>query len=66
MREYGNGSMSGKRPPGPVLSGALVPKSAFSGDEKTKRTGSGKPGPMRLEQGLLPCQSICPLSLPVF
>jgi hypothetical protein len=26
--------------------------------QKTKRTGSGKPEPMRLEQGLLPCQFI--------
>jgi hypothetical protein len=26
--------------------------------QKTKRTGPGKPEPMRLEQGLLPCQFI--------
>jgi hypothetical protein len=24
--------------------------------QKTKRTGPGEPGPMRFEQGLLPCQ----------
>jgi hypothetical protein len=26
--------------------------------QKTKRTGPGEPGPMRFQQGLLPCQFI--------
>jgi hypothetical protein len=26
--------------------------------QKAKRTGPGKPGPMRFQQGLLPCQFI--------
>jgi len=33
---------------------------------KTKRTGPGKPGPMRFQQGLLPCQFIVRRWLPVF
>jgi hypothetical protein len=34
--------------------------------KNAKRTGSGKPEPMRLEQGLLPCQFMIRCWLPVF
>jgi hypothetical protein len=34
--------------------------------QKTKRTGPGEPGPMRFQQGLLPCQFIVRCWLPVF
>jgi len=34
--------------------------------QKAKRTGSGKPEPMRLGQGLLPCQFMIRCWLPVF
>jgi hypothetical protein len=34
--------------------------------QKAKRTGPGEPGPMRIQQGLLPCQFIVRCWLPVF